>query len=166
MSSTSLAPPRVTQLRPQHRPLCRRRPALLLLFSLASLSDSTEVLLEVSFSLGISSMLSSTDARGVGSTAAPLGSTSALSGGFAGAADSALGSAALFSDSAVNKNQPGASQQVNLPTCHLKPLQLACFNIIINGTQDSSVAFKLLSAYFNPRVMTVFALMPEEVLTL
>lgn len=86
-------------------------------------------------------MLSSTDAGGVGSMTSPLGSTSTLSGGFAGAADSALGSAAVLSASPLNKNQAGASQHMNLTTRHLKTLQLGHFNIIINGSQDSSVPF-------------------------
>lgn len=131
----------VMQLRPQHRPVCRRGPQLLLLFSLASLSDSTEVLLESTPSSVISSILGSTDAGGVGSLTSPLGSTSRLSGGFAGGADSALGPAAVFSASAVSKNQPGASQHLNLTTCHLKTLQLGHVNIIMNGSQDSSAPF-------------------------
>lgn len=100
------------RLRPQHRPACRRGPALLLLFSLASLSDSTEVLLEWTPSSAISSTISPTDSGG--------GWPSTLSGGLAGDADSALGSAALFSASSVNKN----NQHVNLTTCHLKTLRL------------------------------------------
>lgn len=166
MSSRMRVRRSVTQLRPQHRPLCRRGAALLLLFALASLSDSTEVLLESTPSSVISSMLSSTDAGGVGPVTSPLGSTSVLSGGLAGAAVSALGSAVVLSASAVNKKQPGAPQHVNLTTCHLKTLQLGHFNLIINGCQDSSAPFELLSVYFNPHVMTIFALMPKEVLTL
>lgn len=110
---------------PQHRPACRRGPALLLLFSLASLSDSTEVLLEWTPSSGISSTLSPTDAGGWS-----LGWPSTLSGGSAGDADSALGSAALICASAVNKN----NQHVNLTTCHLKTLRLGHANILINGS--------------------------------
>lgn len=95
---------------PQDWPLCRRGPPLLLLFSLASLSDSTEVLLESRPSSVSSPTLRCTDAGPVGSMASPLGSTSTLSGDFAGAADSALGSAAVFSASPVNKNQPDVFQ--------------------------------------------------------
>lgn len=117
------------QLRAQHRPLCPRGPPLLLLFSLASLSDSTEVLLEWRPSSVSSSTLSSADAGGVGPMA---GSTSSLPGGLAGAADSALDSAALLSASAVDRTQP---------TCHLKTLRLGHFNIITDGSRESLVSF-------------------------
>lgn len=92
-------PPRVT---PPHRPLCQRGPPLLLLFSLASLSDSTEVLLEL---MPSSSVFSSTlISAGTGGVHSPLGWSFAVSEGFSG--DSALRSAAAPA-SAVKPNQQG-----------------------------------------------------------
>lgn len=141
------------QVRPRHRPRCQRGPPLLLLLSLASLSDSTEVLLEL---MPSSSVFSSTlIAGGVHSTTSPLGASFAVSGGFTGAADAALGSAAALPASAVNPNQQGRFSTGEYNT--LKTSRLGHFNIIMLP-ETFQHSLNCCLAILTLRVRTAFAL--------
>ena len=95
----------------KYQPPCWLKSELLLLFSFVSFSDSTEVLLETAPSSSVfSSTVGSTGAGAGGggrlsSATSSLGLSSELSGGGGRAVDSALGSMAALSASAVKDNE-------------------------------------------------------------